>query len=82
MTKETAMPDPLTHFVDACEQLSFVAQGSDIKPLEIRVADERDGRKLIAFLNACHSALQILPSPIDEKGHEFRIGDVRVTWPQ
>ena len=76
------MPDPLSHFAEACSMLSFVAEGAEIKPLEIRVADEHDGRRLVMFLMACHSALQILPSPIDAKGNEFKIGDVRVTWPQ
>lgn len=75
------MPDPLAHFIDACGQLSFVAEGAGIKPVEIRVADEHDGRRLVMFLNACES-VRMLPSPIDEKGHEFKIGDVRVTWPQ
>lgn len=80
--KEIKMPDPLTHLVDAVEAMSFVAEGAGIAALEIRVADERDARKLISFLNACDSARAILASPIDIKGHEFKIGDVRVTWPQ
>lgn len=80
--KERAMPDPLSHLVEAVEAISFVAEGAGIAALEIRVADEPDARKLIAFLNACDSARMLLASPIDIKGHEFKIGDVRVTWPQ
>lgn len=80
--KDMTMPDPLSHFAEAAAAMSFVAEGAGIKPLEVRVADEHDARQLITFLNACDSARNILPSPIDEKGHEFKIGNVRVTWPQ
>jgi hypothetical protein len=82
ITKERAMPDPLSHFADACAAISFVTEGAGIKPIEIRVADERDARALIAFLMASDSARTIMASPIDEKGHEFKICDIRVTWPQ
>ncbi len=76
------MADPLSHFIDGIRAISFVAEGAQIAPVEIRLADERDGRKLIAFLNATDTARALLASPIDPKGHEFTIEGVRVTWPQ
>lgn len=76
------MADPLGHLIDGIRILSLVAETAGIKPIEIRLADERDGRALINLLNAQDSARLFLTSPIDEKGHEFQIEGVKVTWPQ
>ncbi len=76
------MSDPLTHLAGAIDAINFVTDGAGIAKAEIRLADERDGRKLIAFLNATHTADARLIGPFDDKGHEIVINGVRVTWPQ
>jgi len=76
------MADALTHLYGAIDAIKFVTDGAGIGKVEIRVADERDARKLITFLKACDSTRMLLASPIDIKGHEFTINDVKITWPQ
>ncbi len=76
------MADALTHLYGAIDAINFITEGAGIAPAEIRLADERDARALIAILNACDSTRMLLASPIDDKGHEFTINGVRITWPQ
>ncbi len=76
------MADALTHLMDACAALKFIADGASIAAPEIRLADERDGRALIGIINATDSARMLLTSPIDIKAHEFMLSGVKITWPQ
>jgi len=76
------MADALSHLAEAIQAMNFVTEGAGIAPVEIRLADERDGRKLIAFLNATQTAQSKFVGPFDDKGHEFTIDGVKVTWPQ